>query len=141
METHGTLELTNTSGSLETLNNNTVPSTVLVATGVRDENILLVNSYQRDFVDPGRWHQNTWADFILFQLVSPILVVIGTFGNVCVVLVLSKRKYASVFSTLLYGTLAALDFLVLYLALVRYFLVATIRLDFRQFSFRVCWYE
>jgi len=74
----------------------------------------------------------------IWQILSPFLLVFGTFGNVISILVLSKSQFNNWSSTVYLLGLAVADIFMLYIGLLRQWVKYTFDLDIRHTSSIVC---
>ncbi|PVD21427.1 hypothetical protein C0Q70_19600 [Pomacea canaliculata] len=74
----------------------------------------------------------------LLTYVPPVLIVLGTLGNIVSFIVLRRRAMCKVSSYLYLASLAVADSLVLYIGLLRLWLIELIEVDFHNSSDWVC---
>ena len=77
--------------------------------------------------------QNTNAD-LLFKYFAPVLIIVGTVGNLIAVITLQSRLFKSSSTSFLLSTLALCDVLVLNTGLMRWWLIHAFQIDVETLS-------
>ena len=96
------------------------------------------NTTEDEYYDDYTTYPEYQAGVLIWKVVPPILILLGTIGNILSIVVLTRKSIKTSTTALYFTFLAASDLCVLYTGLLRHWIRYVFEYDLRQLSEAVC---